>query len=122
MYLLKSVKRLNEIIQVNNKIKSRIEIDEQVLLLILYESVLQDALFLNTTYIYMDLQDTTYKTVTYMTVIYKTVTYIHNCPRQLTIRPTIQDGFFLSCSFTPHVSHMLTPTFTCRHVFLHVQV
>ena len=79
----------------------------------------------------MDLPDTAYKTVTYMTVIYKTVTYmtviyktvtyINNYPRQLTTRPNIQDGFFLSCSFTPHVSHTLTPVFSCHHVSLHVQ-
>ena len=42
MYLLKSVERLNEIIQVIFKIKSKIEIDEQMLLLILNENVLQD--------------------------------------------------------------------------------
>ena len=55
MYLLKSVNRLNEIIQVIYKIKSKIEIDEQVLLLILYESVLQDVvcpLIEYNTYIY----------------------------------------------------------------------
>ena len=121
LYLLKSVSRLNEIIQVIYKIKSRV--DEQVLLLILHESVLQDIRPLTeyNIHIYMDLPDTAYKTVTYMTVIYKTVTYIINYPRQLTTRPTIQDGFFLSCSFTPHVSHTLTPIFTRHHVFLHVQ-
>ena len=91
-------------------------------LLILHESILQDILslyWIQHTFIYEPyrhcLQDG------YMTVIYKTVTYINNYPRQLTTRPTTQDGFFLSCTFSPHVSHTLSPFFSCHHVSLHVQ-
>ena len=122
MYLLKSVERLNEIIQVINKIKSRI--DEQVLFYLFFTKVYYKMFCPFSEYnihLYMNLTDIAYRTVTYMTVIHKTVTYINNYPKQLTTRPTTQDGFFLSCTFSPHVSHTLSPFFSCHHVSLHVQ-